>query len=157
MELFKRELEELVNPGHALVKLGRLIDWTVFEEKLGQTRRVTKDRVKEAHVDMGYRGHGHKGKETSHVDRRRRGNTGRKLWKRMKHRAAVEPTTGHCKTEHRMERNRLRAQAGDAVNALPSAASMNFGRPPAAFLRFFIRLPLGINPSPTPLCLSHGA
>jgi IS5 family transposase len=35
MELFKRELEELVNPEHALVKLGRLIDWTVFEEKLG--------------------------------------------------------------------------------------------------------------------------
>jgi hypothetical protein len=35
MEMFKRELEELVNPEHALVKLGRLIDWTVFEEKLG--------------------------------------------------------------------------------------------------------------------------
>jgi hypothetical protein len=35
MELFKRELEELVNPEHALVKLERLIDWTVFEEKPG--------------------------------------------------------------------------------------------------------------------------
>jgi IS5 family transposase len=35
MEMFKRELEELVNPEHALVKLGRLIDWTVFEEKPG--------------------------------------------------------------------------------------------------------------------------
>ena len=35
MELFKRELEGLVNPGHALVKMGGLIDWARFEEKLG--------------------------------------------------------------------------------------------------------------------------
>jgi IS5 family transposase len=65
----------------------------------------------------------------------------------MKHRAAVEPTTGHCKTEHRMERNRLWAQAGDAVNALLSAASMNFGKLLAAFLRYFIRLLFGSNPT----------
>jgi hypothetical protein len=56
-----------------------------------------------------------------------------------------------------MERNRLWAQAGDAVNALLSAASMNFGKLLAAFLRFFIRLLFGINPSPGPLCLSHDA
>jgi hypothetical protein len=122
-----------------------------------QTRRMTKGQVKEVYADMGYRGHNHKGKETIHVDRRRRGNIGRRLWKRMKHRAAVEPTTGHCKNEHRMERNRLWAQAGDAVNALLSAASMNFGKLLAAFLRYFIRQLLGINPSPGPLCLSRGA
>jgi hypothetical protein len=56
-----------------------------------------------------------------------------------------------------MERNRLWSEAGDAVNALLSAASMNFGKLLAAFLRFFIRLLLGIKPPPSPLCLSHGA
>jgi hypothetical protein len=34
---------------------------------------------------------------------------------------------------------------------------MNFGKLLAAFLRYFIRQLLEINPSPTPLCLSHGA
>jgi IS5 family transposase len=56
-----------------------------------------------------------------------------------------------------MERNCLWAQAGDAVNALLSAASMNFRKLLAAFLRFLIRLLFGINPSPSPPCLSHGA
>jgi IS5 family transposase len=136
---------------------GNPYDGHTLEKQLEQTRRMTKGQVKEVHVDMGYRGHDHKGKETIHVDRRRRGNIGRRLWKRMKHRAAVEPTIGHCKNEHRMERNRLWGEAGDAVNALLSAASMNFGKLLAAFLRLFIRLLFGSNPSPRPLCLSHAA
>jgi hypothetical protein len=36
-EMFEREPEGPVNPGHALVKPGRRIDWTRFEEKLGAT------------------------------------------------------------------------------------------------------------------------
>jgi IS5 family transposase len=136
---------------------GNPYDGHTLEKQLEQTRRMTKGQVKEVHVDMGYQGHDHKGKETIHVDRRRRGNIGRRLWKRMKHRAAVEPTIGHCKNEHRMERNRLWGEAGDAVNALLSAASMNFGKLLAAFLRLFIRLLFGITPSPRPLCLSHAA
>jgi IS5 family transposase len=44
----------------------------------------------------------------------------------MKRRAAVEPSIGHLKTEHRLERNRLKGVAGNAVNAVLSAAAMNF-------------------------------
>jgi IS5 family transposase len=44
----------------------------------------------------------------------------------MKHRAAVEPSIGHLKTEHRLERNRLKGAAGNAVNAVLAAAAMNF-------------------------------
>ncbi len=44
----------------------------------------------------------------------------------MKHRAAVEPSIGHLKNEHRLERNRLKGVAGDAINAILSAAAMNF-------------------------------
>ena len=40
-ELFRIELERLVDEGHPLVKLGRQINWTVFEERLGQTYAVT--------------------------------------------------------------------------------------------------------------------
>ena len=44
----------------------------------------------------------------------------------MKRRAAVEPSIGHLKSEHRLERNRLKGAAGDAVNAILAAAAMNF-------------------------------
>jgi transposase, IS5 family len=56
----------------------------------------------------------------------------------MKRRAAIEPGIGHLKREHRMERNRLKGKAGDRINALLSAAGMNFAkllRWAAAFLR----------------------
>jgi hypothetical protein len=36
-ELFRTELEGLVDAGHALVKLGRQMNWASFDEQLGQT------------------------------------------------------------------------------------------------------------------------
>jgi IS5 family transposase len=62
----------------------------------------------------------------------------------MKRRAAIEPGIGHLKTEHRMDRNRLKGTTGDQINAILSTAGMNFHKLlqwAAAFLRqiiFFI-------------------
>ena len=39
----------------------------------------------------------------------------------------MEPNIGQMKSEHRLERNRLKGTLGNAVNALLSAAAMNFG------------------------------
>jgi IS5 family transposase len=50
------------------------------------------------------------------------------IWRWMKRRAAVEPTLGHLKSDHRLERNALRGTLGDSINALLSAAAMNFGK-----------------------------
>ena len=91
-----------------------------------QVEKLLGKQVKEVHVDMGYRGHDYAGDATIHVDKRRRGRTSPSLWRRMKHRAAVEPSIGHLKTEHRLERNRLKGAAGNAVNAVLAAAAMNF-------------------------------
>ncbi len=44
----------------------------------------------------------------------------------MKRRAAVEPSIGHLKQEHRMDRNRLKGEDGDQINAILSAAGMDF-------------------------------
>ena len=44
----------------------------------------------------------------------------------MKRRAAVEPSIGHLKQEHRMDRIRLKGKEGDRINAILSAAGMNF-------------------------------
>jgi IS5 family transposase len=46
----------------------------------------------------------------------------------MKRRAAIEPGIGHLKREHRMDRNRLKGTLGDKINAILSAAGMNFGK-----------------------------
>ena len=56
----------------------------------------------------------------------------------MKRRAAVEPSIGHLKVEHRLERNRLKGVAGDAFNAILSAAAMNFQKLLRAFWRIFL-------------------
>jgi len=112
-----------------------------------QMRQVTSmigDRVGEAYVDLGYRGHDYNGPVTVHVDKRRRGRTPPPLWRWMKRRAAIEPGIGHLKSEHRLERNRLQGTYGNTINAVLSAAAMNFHKLLGAFLRRFLRGLLGV-------------
>ena len=104
---------------------GNPYDGHTLAEQMKQVNQLIGDKVREVHVDMGYRGHGYTGNATIHVDKRQRGRTPKALWKRMKRRAAVEPSIGHLKNEHRLERNRLKGVAGDAINAILSAAAMN--------------------------------
>ena len=73
-----------------------------------------------------------------HVDKRARGRTTPALWRWMKRRAAVEPSIGHLKMEHRLERNRLKGVASDALNAILSAAAMNFQKLLGAFWLYFL-------------------
>ena len=105
---------------------GNPYDGHTLTAQLKQVNNLIGDKVSEAHVDMGYRGHDDEGAVTVRVDKRQRGKTPRALWRWMKHRAAVEPSIGHLKAEHRLERNRLKGVAGDAINAILSAAAMNF-------------------------------
>ena len=59
----------------------------------------------------------------------------------MRRRAAIEPVIGHIKNEHRMGRNYLAHQQGDAINAILAAAGYNF-RLLLRWLRIFLRLVL---------------
>ncbi|HEV2485200.1 MAG TPA: transposase, partial [Terracidiphilus sp.] len=59
--------------------------------------------------------------------------------------AAVEPSIGHLKNEHRLERNRLKGVAGNAINAVLAAAAMNFHKLLGAFGRIFLRRLLDIH------------
>ena len=105
---------------------GNPYDGHTLAEQMKQVDHLIGNTVREVHVDMGYRGHDYVGNATIHVDKRQRGRTPKALWKKMKRRAAVEPSIGHLKNEHRLERNRLKGIAGDAINAILSAAAMNF-------------------------------
>lgn len=110
-----------------------------FFLRSGDGEQLIGDRVHEVHVDMGYRGHDYGGAATVHVDKRRRGRTPRTLWRWMKRRAAIEPSIGHLKNEHRLERNRLKGVAGNAINAILAAAAMNFHKLRGAFWPIFLR------------------
>lgn len=130
--------------GHTLVRQLEQVDRLCIKKPPSQT----------VHVDLGYRGHEYQGEKTVIIDKRRRGETARATWRWMKRRAAVEPTIGHLKAEHRLDRNQLRGTRGDAVNALLSAAAMNFGKLMGFLLAFLLHL-LGINPDRNrDLCLA---
>ena len=46
----------------------------------------------------------------------------------MRRRPAIEPVIGHAKSDHRMDRNYLAGEAGDAINAMLATAGYNFRR-----------------------------
>ena len=106
---------------------GNPYDGHTLQRQINQMDRlyIKKPAAQTVHVDMGYRGHDYQGDKTVIVDKRRRGETVKRIWRWMKRRAAVEPTIGHLKSDHRLERNQLRGTLGDSINALLSAAAMN--------------------------------
>ena len=104
---------------------GNPYDGHTLKDALKQVQRIA-SLPEHVFVDMGYRGHGYSGEVKVHVDKRRRGRTAKSLWRWMKRRAAIEPGIGHLKREHRMDRNRLKGIEGDRINAILSAAGMNF-------------------------------
>jgi IS5 family transposase len=109
----------------ALAFHGNPYDGHTLSETLEQVSKLVKS-PEYVFVDRGYRGHDYSGEIAVHVDKKRRGRTTKSLWRWMKRRSAVEPSIGHLKQEHRMNRNRLKGVAGDQINAILSAAGMNF-------------------------------
>ena len=102
----------------------------------GHTLQSTMDQIvststidpEHIYCDMNYRGHDYGGDCQIHVGRRRRGSIVGSVWRWMQRRAAIEPTIGHLKEDRRMERNRLKGTLGDKLNAILSAAGMNFSK-----------------------------
>jgi IS5 family transposase len=117
---------------------GNPYDGHTLAAQMKQVESLIPDKVSEAYVDMGYRGHDYHGAVTVHVDKRRRGRTPQARWRWMKRRAAVEPSIGHLKSEHRLERNRLKGTAGNEINAILAAAAMNFQKLLRAFWHIFL-------------------
>ncbi|RAZ91841.1 IS5 family transposase [Mesorhizobium hawassense] len=78
-------------------------------------------------ADAGYRGHNapesHKFRVFTAGQKRRVTSA---IKRQMRRRSAIEPVIGHIKAEHRMDRNYLAGEQGDAVNAILAAAGYNF-------------------------------
>jgi len=138
----------------AMCITGNPYDGHTLQQQMEQVERmcIKKSGQKMVHVDMGYRGHDYGGDHTVIVDKRRRGETPKRIWRWMKRRAAVEPTIGHLKSAHRLDRNQLRGTIGDSINALLSAAAMNFGKLLGFLLALLLQLLESLLPNDRKCC-----
>jgi IS5 family transposase len=112
---------------HAQSLPGRPYDGHTLEAVIPQIEDLTGATLKRILADAGYRGHNAPG-----VYKLRVFTTGQKrrvtpaIKRQMKRRAAVEPVIGHMKNGHRMDRNYLAHEQGDAINPILAAAGYNF-------------------------------
>jgi len=110
----------------AMAHHGRPYDGHTLASVLGQIETLTGTKPGEAHVDLGYRGHGIKDTDTEIIlSRQKRGITWAKK-KRQKRRNAIEPIIGHCKNDRKVgPRNWLHGKAGDRINVFAMAIGFN--------------------------------
>jgi transposase, IS5 family len=91
-------------------------------------------------ADAGYKGHNapasHRFRVYTSGQKRRMTPA---IKREMRRRSAIEPVIGHIKNEHRMGRNYLAHEQGDAINAILAAVGYNF-RLLLNWLRFLLRL-----------------
>jgi IS5 family transposase len=105
---------------------GNPYDGHTLTDTLAQVERLTEWEVKDAYVDLGYRGHGYKGDTRINiVNYRTMKKATRSVRKWLKRRASIEPVIGHLKSDNRMSRNFLKGVEGDRLNALLSGCGYN--------------------------------
>jgi IS5 family transposase len=103
-------------------------DSKTLEKSLEQQERMTGVRPKRAYVDRGYR-RKKVGETRIHTPDNGVGKSNyekAKARKSFRRRAAIEPIIGHTKDDHRMRRNYLKGEVGDAINAMLAASAFNF-------------------------------
>jgi len=112
---------------HAKALPGRPYDGHTLKTILPEIEAQTGAALKRILADAGYKGHNalleHKFKVFTTGQKRRMTSA---IKRQMRRRAAVEPVIGHIKNEHRMNRNYLAHQHGDAINPILAAAGYNF-------------------------------
>ena len=105
-------------------------DLKTLEPVLDQVEQLVGKLPKTASIDRGYKG-AKQIKETSFIipSPVKKTDTEYQKRKKRKHcrkRAGIEPIIGHLKSDHRVARNYLKGQIGDAINFIMGAAAFNF-------------------------------
>lgn len=116
---------------------GNPYDGHTLAASLSQTERLTGVKLKQAVVDLGYRGRKYEGECKVLIANRFRKKIPKSVRYWWKRRSAVEPVIGHAKEEHRLSRNRLKGVKGDELNAVLAACGFNMRK----LLRQFSFLP----------------
>lgn len=125
---------------HAKALPGNPYDGHTLAEIIPDMEKTIGNGIERILADAGYKGHNaplsHRFKIYTSGQKRRMTPA---IKREMRRRAAIEPVIGHIKTEHRMGRNYLAHQQGDAINAVLAAAGYNF-RLLLTWLRLLLRL-----------------
>jgi transposase, IS5 family len=103
-------------------------DNKTLKKTLEQIERITGKKLKEAYVDRGYKTQEINGTKI-YAPSNGKGKTNyekSKLRKAFRRRAGIEPIIGHAKSDYGMDRNYLKGEVGDAINAMLAAAAFNF-------------------------------
>lgn len=105
-------------------------DGHTLDQVLNQTKTLTGKFPKNAWVDRGYKGKKIVGQTTINMPKpplkKDSEYQKRKKRKHFRKRAAIEPIIGHLKQDHRVLRNYLKGQTGDAINFMMAATGFNF-------------------------------
>ena len=103
---------------------GNPYDGHTLADTVAQAVDMTGAEPERIYADKGYRGHDYEGEAAVMLSGRKRGLTPQ-MKRELRRRSAIEATIGHMKTDGRLDRNFLKGQAGDAMNALLAAAGHN--------------------------------
>jgi IS5 family transposase len=123
---------------HATALPGNPYDGHTLRAVVEDTQRLTGREIERVYVDKGYRGHDAPNPRRVFISGQKRGVFG-VIKRELRRRSAVEPVIGHMKAEGHLDRCYLKGRAGDAANAVLTAAGYNFRRI-LAWLRSLLRL-----------------
>jgi len=112
----------------ALSLQGNPYDGHTLGQALSQVETITGRAAKNAYCDQGYRGHGLKSDTNIKIVGRIPKSATRAQRRWLKRRAAIEPTIGHLKSDHRLNRNHLKGIEGNQANTILAAAGYNLAK-----------------------------
>lgn len=121
---------------------GNPYDGHTLAAQIEQTNIILMDQnvnVKTAYVDLGYRGVDESVGEVTVIHRGKGSRLTPNEKKKLKRRQAIEPTIGHIKHDHGMQRCWLKGCVGDAIHAISCAVGYNIRWLMRAIARLGIR------------------
>lgn len=119
---------------------GNPYDGHTLKETLAQAKAVTGWRPRHAYCDKGYRGVPKEVENTEiHLAGRKKKSMTASEWKWYRRRSSIEPIIGHAKLDHRMDRNFLKGEVGDKINAILAGCGFNLRKLLRAILLFLFK------------------
>jgi len=105
---------------------GNPYDGHTLKAALDQAENITGWRPQHAYCDKGYKGTPAILSNTEvHLANKKKKSMKASEWKWYRRRSGIEPIIGHAKSDHRMDRNYLKGEEGDKINAILAGCGFN--------------------------------
>ena len=105
---------------------GNPYDGHTLKDSLDQAQDIAGYRPGHAYCDKGYKGVPTVLNNTEiHLTNKKKKSMKASEWKWYRRRSGIEPIIGHAKQDHRMDRNYLKGEEGDKINAILAGCGFN--------------------------------